>query len=102
MWRLVTVKVKGYAPWADDANQRTSYNKRAFAPWNIIMMGRGSISVSPLGIRNKGCVTTNILSPIRDLETKPLYLNMDDYSKSFICTQKYFGFSVEEILEIRT
>ena len=30
MWRLVTVEVKGNAPWSDDATRRTSYPKRAF------------------------------------------------------------------------
>ena len=43
MWRLVTVEVKGNVPWSDDATQRTSYTKPAFLPWNIIMMGRGSV-----------------------------------------------------------
>ena len=33
--------------WADDATRRTSYTKRAFPPWNIIMMGRRSIYVVP-------------------------------------------------------
>ena len=31
------------APWTDNSTQRTSYSKRAFLTWNIIMMGRGSI-----------------------------------------------------------
>ena len=43
MWHLVTVEIKGYAPWTDDATQRISYTKHAFPPWNIIMIGRGSI-----------------------------------------------------------
>ena len=43
MWRLVTVEVKGYAHWVDDATQKTLHTKGAFLPWNIIMMGRGSM-----------------------------------------------------------
>ena len=30
----------------------------------------------PLGIRNKDYINIDILSPIRDIETKPLYLNI--------------------------
>ena len=53
---LVTVEEKVNAPWADDDTRRTSYTKRAFLPWNIIMMGRWFILVSPLGIGNKDCM----------------------------------------------
>ena len=73
MKRLVSVEKKGYAPWADDETRRTSYTKRAVLPWNIIMMERGFILGFLLGIGNKNCITTNILSPIRDLKAKPLY-----------------------------
>ena len=76
MWRLVTVEVKGNAPWADDAIRRTLYTKRSFPPWNIVMMQRGSILVSPLGIGNKDCIIIDILFPICDLETKPLFVNI--------------------------
>ena len=72
----VTVEEKGNAPWADDVTRRTSYTKRVFPPRNMITMGRRSISVSPLEIGSKHCITTDILSPICDLETKPLYLNI--------------------------
>ena len=58
MKRLVTVEVKGNE---DDATRKTLYTKRDFLPWNI-MMGRGSLSVSSLGIGNKGCITTDIFS----------------------------------------
>ena len=56
----VTLEEKRNAPWTEDATRRTSYSKRAFPPWNIMMMGRGFMEVSPLGIGNKDCITTDI------------------------------------------
>ena len=73
---IVTVEEKGNAHWVGDATRRTSYNKCAFPPWNIIMMGRRFIKVSSRGIGNKDCITTDIFSPTCDLETKLLYLNI--------------------------
>ena len=70
MWQLVTVQVKGNATWADDATRRTSNTIVKSAPWNLIMVERGSILVSPLGNGNKDYITTDMLSPIRYLETK--------------------------------
>ena len=71
----VNVEEKGNAPCTNDATWRTSYTKRVFPPWNIIIMGSGVILVSPLGTGNKDYTTIDILSVIRDLETKLLYLN---------------------------
>ena len=73
----VTIEEKWNANWADVAPWGTSNTKRVVPPhWNKIMMGRGFILVSPIGIGNKDCITTDILSPICDLETKPLNLNI--------------------------
>ena len=61
MWHLVTVERKGNAPWADDATRRTPYTRHAFPPWNIIIMGRGSILVCLLGIN---CLVIVVLQKI--------------------------------------
>ena len=46
MLRLVTVEVKGNAPWANVAIRETSYTRHAFLLWNIIMMESVYISIS--------------------------------------------------------
>ena len=72
----ISVEEKGNIHWANDATRGTLYTKCAFLPWNIIMKGREFTLVSPLEIGNKDYITTYILSPICDLEHKPLHLNI--------------------------
>ena len=67
---IVTIEKKMNAPWMDDVIRRTRNTKRAFPPWNIIMMERKYTKGFRWGIENKDYIFTDILSPIRGLETK--------------------------------
>ena len=67
---------KGECPLGRRCNSWNVVYQTSISPMEHNNKGGRFIWVSPLGIGNKDCITTYILSPIRKLETKSLYLNV--------------------------